>query len=71
MHGVELVRPEEAQLVVPDESASLVLVLVCRFRLVVRSLGEYDEVGTDRFVGQTLGIGYVFLVVPHRVLGGK
>ncbi len=71
MDGLELIRPQEAQLVGLDVGRALGLVLPGSFRLVVRALREDDVVVTNFFVRQPRRVRRDLLVADHRIRRGK
>ena len=71
MDGLELVGPQEAQLVGLDVGRALGRVLPAGFRLRSWALREDDVVVADFFVRQPRRVGRDLLVADHRLRGGK
>ena len=71
--GLQLIGPQEAQLVGLDVAGALRFVLPRRLGLVVRALGQNDVVVADLLLDQALRIGRDLLVAdrPSRASGNE
>ena len=67
MNGLELIRPQKAQLVGLDVAGALRFVLPGGLRCVVGALRANDVIRANQLVDQPLRIGLDLLVAGNRV----
>ncbi len=71
MHGLQLIRPQEAQFVGLDVAGAFGFVAPRRIGLIVRAQGQRDVVIVDDFFDKALRVGCDLLVTGHRVRCGE
>ena len=71
VNGLQLIGPQEAQLIGLDVAGALRFVLPARFGRVAGPLGQNDVVVADRFLDETLRVGDHLLIAHHRIRCGE